>query len=300
VEDIRATFRRDLKPRFGDRSIASIRRTDVQSFIDDVGERSGSAANKAHKWLRKMLAFAVDRGDLASSPMESMRQPHQEGKRKRVLRGDEIARVWDAAGDMGAPFGPFVQLLILLGQRLREVAEMKWEEVELDAGEWIIPGARTKNKRDHMVPLSPQALKVLLGLQPEPCLRKGYVFTTTGRSPIAGFSKGKKRLDDLVFGRVKRAASGTVDLPIPLEPWVFHDLRRSLATGCQALGIPIEHTEAVLNHVSGSRGGLAAIYQLHEYKEEKTAALNAWGRHVEALLSGREGSNIIPLRARAT
>jgi hypothetical protein len=98
-----------------------------------------------------------------------------------------------------------------------------------------------------------------------------------------------------VQGRIVKAAEGTGELPMPLEPWVFHDLRRSFATGCQALGFPIEHTEAVLNHVSGKRGGLAAIYQLHEYRDEKQAALNAWGRHVAGLWNGATAT-VIELR----
>jgi integrase len=289
TEDIRAVFRRDLKPHFGSKPISSVRRSDVQACLDAVGERSGSAANKAHKWLRKLLAFAVDRGDLASSPMESMGRPYEEGKRQRVLRGAELARVWEAAGDLGEPWSPFLRVMLLTGQRLREVAGMRWEEVDIEAGVWIIPGARTKNKRDHLVPLSPQALDVLAAVQPDAKLRQGFVFTTNGEVSISGFSKTKARLDGLVQKRVAADAERTGELPMPLEPWVFHDLRRSLATGCQALGFPIEHTEAVLNHVSGKRGGLAAIYQLHEYRDEKVAALNAWAPRFR--LAGWQGGN---------
>jgi integrase len=294
VEDIRAVFRRDLKPYFKNKPVPGIRRTDVQACLDLIGERSGSAANKAHKWLRKMLAFAVDRGDLASSPMESMGPPHQEGKRQRVLRGNELAIVWNAANDLGEPWASFVQLMTLTGQRLREVAGMLWEEVDLEQAVWVIPGARTKNKRNHLVPLSPSAVSILKALQPAEKLRKGPVLSTNGRTAISGFSKCKAALDNKVQDLLALSARETGDLPIPLEPWVFHDLRRSLATGCQGLGFPIEHTEAVLNHVSGKRGGLAAIYQLHEYRDEKTAALNAWARHVEALISGDGEVKVVP------
>jgi integrase len=196
-------------------------------------------------------------------------------------------RVWDAAGKLGDLWALFVRLLILTGQRLREVAGMKWEELDLAAGVWVIPGDRTKNKRDHLVPLAPQAVAMLKEFQPEEKLCKGVVFTTNGEVPINGFSKLKARLDGLIAKPESM-----------LEPWVFHDLRRSLATGVQALGFPIEHTEAVLNHVSGKRGGLAAIYQLHEYRDEKAAVLNAWARHVEAAVHGRT-ANILELRRSA-
>lgn len=296
LEDIRSVFRRDLKPFFGSKAITAIRRSDVQACLDGVTERSGSAANKAHKWLRKMLAFAVNRGDLSASPIEGMSPPHKEGIRQRVLRGQELVFVWRAAGDVGEPWTGFVRLLLLLGQRLREVAGMRWEEVDIAKAAWSIPAARTKNKRDHLVPLPSAAVTMLKGLQPEARIRKGFVFSTNGTAPISGFSKLKAALDGKAQVHILAAARDSGELPMPLEPWVFHDLRRSVGTGCQALGFPIEHTEAVLNHVSGTRGGLAAIYQLHEYKDEKTAALNAWARHVEALLSG-DGENVIPITA---
>ena len=291
VEDIRSVFRRDLKPHFGTKPISAIRRTDIQTCLDKIGERSGSAANKAHKWLRKMLAVAVNRGDLATSPMEAMPAPHQEGKRQRVLRGNELVLVWSAADDLGAPWTSFVRLLLLCGQRLREVAGMKWEELDLDAGTWVIPGARTKNKRDHLVPLPDTAVAMIEAMRPEKPKRKGPVFTTNGKTPISGFSKLKRALDAKIENAI---AKDKAIEPGTMEPWVFHDLRRSVGTGCQSLGFPIEHTEAVLNHVSGKRGGLAAIYQLHDYKAEKTAALNAWARHVQALLSP-ESDNVVHL-----
>jgi len=292
--DIRSVFRRDLKPHFGTKPLTAIRRSDVQACIDAIGERSGSAANKAHKWLRKLFQFAVNRGDLHSSPMKGMAQPHEEGRRQRVLRGDELVFVWNAAGDLGEPWTPFVRLLILTGQRLREVAGMQWREVDLGAANWIIPAARSKNKREHLIPLSPEVVEILKALQPEPKLRKGVVFSTNGKGAIGGFSKLKKALDVKVSERVAKTSKGE---EVSFEPWVMHDLRRSFATGCQALGFPIEHTEAVLNHVSGKRGGLAAIYQLHEYLPEKTAALNAWARHVQGLIDPSR-NNVIPLAIR--
>lgn len=302
VNDIRAVFRRDLIPWFKSKPISSITRANAQVCIDAVGERGGAAANKAHKWLRKLFVFAVNRGDLAASPMQGMPAPHKECSRQRVLRGKELVFVWGAADDLGEPWAPYVRLLLLLGQRLREVAGMRWEELSLDDAVWVIPGTRpaspklyegTKNKRDHLVPLSPLAVSVLAAVQPDPKARKGWVFSTNGKTPISGFSKMKAQLDAAVQKRVSTAASGSGELPIPLDPWVFHDLRRSLATGCQALGFPIEHTEAVLNHVSGKRGGLAAIYQLHEYRDEKTAALNAWTRHLTGLVQC-EQDTVVP------
>lgn len=291
AEDIKSTFRRDLTPFFKDRPITSLRRAEIAARLDDIGDRSKSAAVKAHKWLRKLLSWAVERGDLATSPMESMGPPHRDGKRKRVLRGDELRAVWIASDEMGEPLSSFVKMLMLTGQRLREVAGATWSEIDIDKAEWVIPADRAKNKRDHLCPLSPQVVALLIARFPKKAARKGLLFTTTGETPISGFSKSKARLDGEVAKALAKIDNG--ELPI-MQPWVFHDLRRSFSTGAQALGFPIEHTEACLNHVSGSRGGLAAIYQLHEYKPEKIAVMAAWGRHVEALISGNS-AKVVPI-----
>ena len=228
--------------------------------------------------------------------MESMGPPHRDGRRRRVLSALELKAVWQASDGLDEPFASFVKMLIFTGQRLREVAGMHWNEIDLDAGQWVIPGHRTKNGRDHLCPLSPQAVAILAARFPDQKARKTLVFTTNSKTPIAGFSKAKLRLDLGFVGRLAKLSDA--EFPMPL-PWVFHDLRRTFSTNSQALGFPIEHTEACLNHVSGKRGGLAAIYQLHEYQPEKVAVLAAWGRFVEALMTDGIGKVVSISEARA-
>lgn len=298
AEDIKSVFRRDLTPVFKSRPIGALTRNEIARRLDEIGERSKSAALKAHKWLRKMLSWAESRGDIAASVMNKMQPPGKDGKRDRVLKGPELKVVWQASGELGEPFGPFVRMLILTGQRLREVAGMHWSEIDLDKAEWIIPAARSKNDRDHLCPLSAQMIAQLKARFPEKNDRKGFVFTTTGRTPISGFSKAKSALDQEIAEFLANADDPSLKT---LQAWVFHDLRRSFSTGVQALGFPIEHTEACLNHVSGKRGGLAAIYQLYEYQPEKIAVFNAWGRHIDELLTNVGESAVIPIaKARAS
>lgn len=248
-----------------------------------------SAAIKAHKWLRRMLEWAVERGDLGASPMATVPVPGSDGERERVLKGLELRALWMAADAMHAPYGDFIKLLLLTGQRLREVARMDWREVDLDTAVWIIPGERTKNKRDHLVPLSPLVVSILAARND----RKGPVFTTRGTKPINGFSKPKAALDLKIAAVVAEIAS---DALTHLDPWVFHDLRRSFFTGGQALGFPREHMHAAVNHApEGKKAGLAKIYGLYEYQAEKTAVMAAWARHVEALVTETE-TNVVPLR----
>ncbi|MDP9087018.1 MAG: integrase family protein, partial [Pseudomonadota bacterium] len=177
-DDIKSVFRRDLTPFFKSRPLPSIRRTDITECLDGITERSTSAAVKAHKWLRKMFLWAVDRGDISASPMEGMAAPGTDGQRTRVLTGTELRAVWTAAGQLGEPYTSFVKMLLLTGQRLREVAGMRWPEIDLAKAQWVIPAERTKNQREHLCPLSPLAVAILKALYPDHASRKGPVFTT--------------------------------------------------------------------------------------------------------------------------
>ena len=281
AEDIKSVFRRDLTSVFKSRPINALTKNEIARRLDEIGERSKSASLKAHKWLKKMLAWAEDRGDIASSVMEKMAPPAKDGKRDRVLKGQELKAVWLASDKLGEPFGPFVKMLMLTGQRLREVAGMHWSEVDLDKAEWIIPAARSKNDRDHLCPISPQVVDMLKARFPDKKKRKGLIFTTTGKTPVSGFSKAKVALDRDIAAVLAKRGEGELKA---LNPWVFHDLRRSFSTGAQSMGFAMEVVEACLNHVSGKRGGLASIYQLYEYQAEKAAVFSAWGRHVAALI----------------
>ena len=176
-----------------------------------------------------------------------------------MLDPQELRAIWEGAGQMDYPFGPMIKLLTLTGQRLGEVAKAPWSEFDLDKAVWNLSGSRTKNGRAHVVHLSPSAIEIICHL---PKIDgSDWLFTTTGTTPISGFSKAKKRLDDL---------SGTTD-------WTFHDLRRSFATHItEALGCSPVIVDRVLNHVSGSVKGVAAIYQRGEYLEERKRTLDTW------------------------
>jgi integrase len=139
---------------------------------------------------------------------------------------------------------------------------MRWAEVDLEARTWTLPGSRTKNGREHQVPLSDAAVRVLQDLPRIGDKPDGFVFTTTGTTAVSGYSHAKAAID--------RAVSAE------MATWTFHDLRRTVATNLQKLGVRLEVTEAVLNHVSGSRAGIVGIYQRHSWAAEKRAALDVW------------------------
>ena len=89
-----------------------------------------------------------------------------------------------------------------------------------------------------------------------------FVFTADGKKPVNGWSRAKRALD---------AATGIN------QPWVIHDIRRTVATGCQKLGISLQTVEALLGHTGGSRAGIVGVYQRHDFAAEKRAAVEAVG-----------------------
>ena len=273
---------RDVKPAFGSRPLPTIKRADVAEFLDTLRDRPAIRKN-THSLLRKLFRWAVHRGDLDLSPIADMEAPKPVPARKRVLSPEEVACVWLAAGTLSYPWGPFVRILITTLQRREEVAAMCWSEVDVPGALWVLPSERAKNDEANDVPLSGLAARELKMLSPRP---RGLVFSTTGHTPISGFSKAKRRLDAATLVTMKRRAfeRGEDVEAVQMEPWRFHDLRRTGATNMQALGFPVEVTEAILNHVSGTRAGVAGVYNRYRYNKEKCLALNGWSDHLSDLL----------------
>ena len=283
-KDIEGVVERDLKPAFAGRSVDDITRADVAEALERIGVRSEAAANKAHKWARAMFNWFIDKGVLASSPLDRMSRPYPEGSRVRTLSLLELVVVWTACDALPKPFGSFYRTLALLGQRLREVSDLPSGELDLEAAEWLLPASRTKNAREHAVRLPTQAVAILQPLAGERT-SKFPVFTTDGRVGVAGFSKMKVALDEAVAEVLADCSAARAELGMTLAPWVVHDLRRTLATGCQAMGVAREVTEGILNHVSGTRGGITGVYQTYDYFDEKAAALERWAELVEAAVA---------------
>jgi len=283
-------LRREAVPVFGAKPLPQIRRADLTALWDRLDDRPATK-RFAHATLRKLFRWAVDRGDIERSPLEGADAPPAGAARDHVLGDNELRLVWNAAGALGQPLEGFYRMLIVTMQRREEVAGMDWAELDRCAALWTLAGSRTKNGKPQLVPLNALAIAVLDSVAGgAEWRRRGLVFTTTGKAPISGFSKAKARLDGAVAAVAAREGAD-VDL------WRIHDLRRTGATGLQRLGVRFEVTEAVLNHVSGARGGVAGIYQRHDWKDEKRAALDAWGRFLEEVLGRPEADNVVPLRA---
>jgi len=271
-------LRREVVPVLRGKPLPRIQRSDLNPIWDRLQERP-AVARLTHATLRKLFRWAVSRGDLDRSPMEGMEAPPPVPARDRVLSDEELGLLWSFLPILGWPFGPYFKLLILTAQRREEVARMDWSELDRGEAQWVLPGARTKNGKANNLPLSPMAIGVLDELaEREVWPRKGLVFSTTGSTPISGFSKAKRRVDE-------QLASVLGDR---FAAWRSHDIRRTVATGLQRLGVRLEVTESVLNHVSGSRSGIVGVYQTWHWGPEKRQALDAWAGHVRQCI-GRRG-----------
>ena len=261
-------FRRFAIPAWRGRYIHDIRRRDVIALVESIATAAPVLANRALSVLSKFFAWMVARDMIESSPAEGVEPPARETPRNRVLDDGELRALWTACSkaDAGAA-DAVIRMLMLTGCRRTEVSGMRCCEIDPDKRLWTIPAARSKNGKAHAVPLSPPAWTII---QAQP---KGgdFVFSTTrGRKPVRNLSHLKARLDrELGFA-----------------PWVIHDLRRSVASGLQRLGVRVETIEATLGHRSGVFRGIVSTYQHHDYADERRAALTKWADHVERLISG--------------
>ncbi len=284
VDQAKLVVRNHLKPGLKDRPLPLIGRADIQAIIDRIPVHQKAMRRAVFAYASVLFGWAASRGDITRNPLIEMAKPDAPKARDRTLSDGELVAVWRASTALQKPFGPFYRLLILTGQRRDEVASIRWEDLDRKSARWIIPADKAKNGQVHIVPLSQLAILELDALAGDSWPASGYVLTTTGKNPISGFSKAKKALD-------ARIASEGNKLP----DWRVHDLRRTLATGLQRLGVRFEVTEAVLNHISGAKGGVAGIYQRHDWLDEKQAALEGWATHLGQSLVGQERSRIVKL-----
>lgn len=257
-----------------------LQRRDVVAIVDGL---TPSVARALAAYGRACFAWAMRRGSVPGNPFVELPVAPSNVQRDRVLTDVEAVKVWKAAVADTTPYGPIIRLLLLTGQRRDEVRGMTWFEIAPDLTTWTIPGERTKNGQPSVVPLSAPAQAILreqLAKRREQ--RRGLVFPGEGGKVMFGnWSKSKTALD---------TATGVTG-------WRVHDLRRTVATGLQRLGVRLEVTEAVLNHVSGSRGGIVGIYQRHDWKAEKRTALDGWAAHILAAVAGADAkSKVTPMR----
>jgi len=268
-----------LKTKFEGEPITVISASDLKAFFAELPKEQAATRRNLFAYARILWNWAEEHDIIGKNPFPDLKPPKGAPARERVLTDDELALFWRATRKQSYPFAPFFRLLALTGQRRSEVAGMAWSELDRAAAVWRIPGSRTKNHQPHTVPLSAEAVAELAAIAPKTeWPKRGLVFTVTGTTAISGMSRAKSRLDEHLVELA--AETGHGDVPA----WRVHDLRRTVATGLQRLDVRFEVTEAVLNHVSGAKGGVAGIYQQHDWAAEKRAALDAWAARIAELI----------------
>ena len=228
-------------------------------------------ANRTRSSLTGFLNWALREGLVESNPATATNK-YLERPRERILTNAELRALWLALP--GGDFGDIVKILILTGQREREIGDLHWNEVSFDKGTIELSAQRTKNRRRHTVPMSGMVREILREREPG----GDFVFGRTGRTGFSGWSRAKERLDQA----------------ITIPPWTIHDLRRTYATGAAEIGVQPHIIEAILNHVSGHKSGISGIYNRAIYEAEKTTALSRWAEHVAKVVEGSD-SNVTPL-----
>jgi integrase len=281
VPEIERILNGYVLPELGDRLAETVTRGDVTRLIDGIADRAPTMARAVHAQLSAFYSWAMPRLDrLPANPCRDAGRPAKAKARDRVLSDDELAALWRIAELEAAPWGPAIKLLILTGTRREEVFSADRAEFDLAAREWTIPADRAKNGLPLIVPLSDAARAVVASIGEVDGSGKLFPTRTKARQADAGpsgFSKAMARIRAALDLELERDGG---------EHWQLHDIRRTVATGLQRLGVRFEVTEAVLNHVSGSRGGIAGVYQRHDWKAEKRAALDAWAELVERIVKG--------------
>jgi integrase len=251
-------LRREALPRWSNWPINAIRRQDIMELLDSIKDRgAGIQANRTKAALSKLFRFAVERGYIETSPVLMISAPSRERPRERVLDGGELAALWAAAEQLSPAFRLWFRFHIATGQRLNETGGLRWDELDLDGGLWVLPAERSKNGKAHSVPLSDLALAQITAMP-----RFGaHVFTTSGTGPIRPGDKIKRALI---------AGSG-------VDGWTYHDIRRTVATWLESAGYAEKEIALLLNH---HRAGVTSIYARADLLEKKREMLDAWARSV--------------------
>jgi integrase len=261
------------------RRLGDITSRDVRRIVEAIEERGrGVTANRSLAIIKKLFNWCVEREIIEASPIRIVSRPAKEESRDRVLDDGELRAVWRACdNDLPYPYPAIVRLLILTGARKLEIGEMRWSELDLDAGLWTLSKERAKNGRELVLPLPEQAVAILRSIPP--IHRSDFVFTIGGDHPVSAYARAMTKLREV----------------LPDTPhWSLHDLRRTAASGMARLGIAPHVVEAVLNHKTGTISAIAAIYNRYDLAVEKRAALEAWASYVERLVS--DTSNVAPLQ----
>jgi integrase len=265
TDDYRRLLTRHFLPVLGQKDLANIRTQDITRIVDRLLP-TPSECRHAFVAGKVMFRWAARRSLTETNPCEHLYAPTKATPRERVLTDDELRQIILRSRMSGYQFGTVLQLLILTGQRRTEIGSLRWEWIDQAKRTITLPGMATKNKRAHTFPYGQMTSNTLATIP-----RLGsYLFPGSRGSDAAmtGWSNFKAAFDKTC----------------PIVGWTLHDLRRTFATNLAALGVRLEVTEKLLNHVSGSFGGIVGVYQRHSFQDEMRVAMGLWEAKISQLL----------------
>jgi integrase len=276
----------NLVDKIGKEKARDVTRRQLIQLLDGIVDRGAPVtANRVYSLLKQCFEFAASKDLIPASPMAGVpRLPGgEESNRDRALNEDEVRAFWTGldTAKMADATKLGLKLLLVTGQRRGEVTAARWTHFELDAAAWTIPAELSKNGKAHRVPLSPLAIQILKDLRA----------ITGERSHVLASQHNLKKPEDSYSERVLSRAVRKNEAHFGIPHFTPHDLRRTAATMMTAIGVPRLHVAKVLNH---STGDITAIYDRHDYSEEKKAALNRWADHLTAVLANKK-PKVIPL-----
>jgi integrase len=260
-------------PLIGTTKITALTRRDIRDVIDKLADDGKlRMSSRVLAVVRKMLGWAVEQDYLPDNPANGIKKRVPDTKRDRVLTDAEAITFFTKINQPTVMMTPAMRdvfhLLVLTGQRVGEVTGMHISEIDLEKAQWTIPGSRTKNGLTHVVPLSRQVKRIITRAI-EKAGTGGFLFYRVQTKPFAS---------NAVSHALRRVHGKN-----PVD-WTPHDLRRTAVTGMAKIKIPPHVVEAVVNHVSGAKAGVAGLYNRHSYIDERTAALQEWADHFDMIM----------------
>lgn len=242
--------------------LGEVTRQQVMKVISGLAE-TPSERSHAYVAIRTMMNWCVRHGLIEYSVVPTIK--HNGEARMRFLSEAELVSVLARAKDTPYPFGAIIELLLYTGQRRSEIGQLRWSWIYDDL--IVFPEGFTKNKREHQYPVTP----IVRGILDRIPHQGDLVFpaATNEEKPFSGWAWHKAKFDEGLEG---------------VQPYTLHDLRRTFATVHAKIGTPIHVTERLLNHVSGTVSGVAAVYNRHSYLPEMLAAQQAYEKHLSSLV----------------
>jgi integrase len=292
--EVRRIMEREVLPVWRHRRVVDLHRRDIRELVERKARTAPIQANRMLQRISAMLSFAVDQDWIESNPAWRIKKPGRERSRDRVLTRDELRELWAALHETEAEnadgtrkprlsqaLNDMLIVMLLTAQRRGEVCTMRWQDLDLVTGWWIIPAESSKNADPHRVPLTPRVLEILERRAEATNRDERYVFSNHRSTCVAD--------------RAKKAAAVLCNGGVSFH-FRAHDLRRTASSYIGEAGVDRFHIAHVLNHRSVTHSTVTAVYDRYRYDKEKRAALEKWAEVLSGIVAVRPAPTTAPAR----